>query len=109
MCALIFPFTDMQVGDQVFVVSALDPDSDPPVIYSFSEGGNPDQTFNLDFITGRITLAKTLDHEIVQSYRIGLRASDTVHIVDSNLHVNVTDENDNAPIFKQNNYEVSEC
>lgn len=102
----LFYLTDMQVGDQVFVVSALDPDTAPPVTYAFTDDGNPDETFSLDYITGRVTLAKSLDHELVQAYRIGLQVSDTVHIVNSNLHVNVTDENDNAPVFRHNNYEV---
>lgn len=99
--------TDMQIGQEVYVVSALDPDSTPELVtFDFSPSGNPDSTFNIDHYSGRITLAKLLDHEVEDSYILHLVANDSVHTVSEDLHVSVLDENDNAPIFRDAAYEV---
>ena len=97
----------MPVGHVVFVVSALDPDTAPAVTFSFTAAGNPDSAFNIDRFSGRITLAKELDHETISSYMIRVTANDTVNHVSSSLLLVVQDENDNAPIFTQSNYEVT--
>lgn len=96
----------MQVGQQVYVVSALDPDKAPEVTFDFASAGNPGQTFSIDHFTGRITLAKELDHEVVSSYVLTLLANDSVSVVTGKLYIGVTDENDNAPIFSLPSYEV---
>lgn len=103
----LFLSVDMQVGQEVYVVSALDQDSYPAITYDFARGGNPDSVFSIDHLTGRITLARELDHELVSSYTLRLIANDSVTVVPGTLFVGVTDENDNAPQFNESAYEVS--
>ena len=99
--------TDMQIGQEVYVVSALDPDSTPDqVTFDFTPTGNPESTFIIDRYSGRITLNKALDHEIEDMYVLNLIANDSVHAVRGDLHVSVIDENDNPPVFKASTYEV---
>jgi len=100
-------FVDMQVGQQVYVVSALDLDTAPGVTFDFAPGGNPDSVFSLDHFSGRITLARELDYEQRNAYIIRVIANDTAHMVTGHFYVNVTDENDNAPMFMETGYEVN--
>ena len=103
-----FPLiSDMQIGQQVYVVSALDRDSTSKVTFDFAESGNPNNTFNIDHYSGRITLAKELDHEMVSSYVLHLVANDSEHAANGDLYIKVTDENDNPPKFSEPGYEVS--
>lgn len=101
--------TDMQIGQEVYVVSALDRDSTPEqVTFDFTPSSNPDSTFSIDRYSGRITLAKELDHEMEDMYVLNLIANDTVHTVTGDLHVSVIDENDNSPVFRASTYEVTD-
>ncbi|XP_074651637.1 protein dachsous-like [Tubulanus polymorphus] len=95
------------VGTVITTVTANDVDLSPPLAYDFTSGGNPDNTFTIDKLSGKVTLAKPLDYEKRHQYTLRIQATDTVHPVTTDLVVNVIDENDNAPTFARNSYTIS--
>ncbi|XP_067127599.1 LOW QUALITY PROTEIN: protein dachsous-like [Centruroides vittatus] len=95
-----------EVGTVITTITANDVDTNPALIYSFSEGGNPNNMFSIDRFSGRITLAQPLDHEKQNKYHLQIQASDSAHIAETYLTVHVTDVNDNPPVFSQQSYEV---
>ncbi|KAF7994935.1 hypothetical protein HCN44_004407 [Aphidius gifuensis] len=65
-------------------------------------GGNTQNTFSIDSLSGDVTLVKPLDYETTDSYRIVVRAQDGGSPARSNttqLIVHVQDINDNSPRF----------
>ncbi|XP_008557612.1 protocadherin-like wing polarity protein stan [Microplitis demolitor] len=65
-------------------------------------GGNTQNTFSIDSLSGDVTLVKPLDYETMDLYRIVVRAQDGGVPARSNttqLLVHVEDVNDNAPRF----------
>jgi hypothetical protein len=63
--------------------------------------------FSISRHTGVITLASTLDYEIVNSYKFVVLVSDAGHPPQTatvDVQVNVADVNDNAPSFTQSGY-----
>ncbi|XP_012288367.1 protocadherin-like wing polarity protein stan [Orussus abietinus] len=65
-------------------------------------GGNTQNTFSIDSLSGDVALVKPLDYESARSYRIVVRAQDGGVPARSNttqLLVHVKDVNDNAPRF----------
>lgn len=60
------------VGSLVRLITANDRDRNPTLLYDFTPNGNPGNTFTIDRFSGRITLAKPLDHEVRKHYAVGL-------------------------------------
>ncbi|XP_077389169.1 protocadherin Fat 2 isoform X2 [Festucalex cinctus] len=99
----------LAVGSHVISVSALD--ADASVAYRIASG-NEDGHFLLDPKTGVLTLAAPLDFEVSREFYLSVEGSrgrsslaDVTIVV-----VNVSDVNDNAPIFSRGDYsaEISE-
>ena len=94
------------VGFLVFTASASDSDSpdtsDGQVTYSVVVGASPD--FLLDSETGQIILARELDRETTDQYIIEVEASDGSLSATATITIDVTDVNDNAPIFNPGLY-----
>lgn len=69
------------------------------------EGGNHGDAFGINPHTGLISVQKHLDFEECASYKLEVGAS-TVSGASSGtlVHIYVTDENDNAPVFQQAEY-----
>ena len=66
-------------------------------------------TFNIDSISGAITLTSSLDYEMNQIYVINVRASvsgDPSQFADTIVEVNVININDEAPLFSQRMFSV---
>lgn len=65
--------------------------------------------FNLDPLTGSLTLTSTLDYETLKEYWLVLEATDLAINVSERMatsvtvHISVTDANDNAPVFVSSN------
>lgn len=94
-----------KVGTIVALVTANDVDSGPPLSYRLANG-NIDDTFIIERHTGQITVAKPLDHEKIQEFMLTIEARDSVHVAIAKQKVVVLDENDNAPVFAQQFYQV---
>ena len=77
--------------------------------YFFADsGGDADSdVFAIDETSGAVMLAKTLDYERKKQYLLAIKASDSVHEARTTLTVNVVDENDNAPVFRQQSYSTT--
>lgn len=96
------------VGTSVIAVSA----SSPAAVHYGIEKGNQEGLFAINPYTGLISVRKHLDFETRASYRLEVSAS-TVGGASSSTFVSiyVTDENDNAPVFRQKEYlgQISEA
>ncbi|OQV26221.1 putative Protocadherin Fat 4 [Hypsibius exemplaris] len=60
--------------------------------------------FRLDQSSGRITLAQPLDRERVDSYMLKIRSREGNYYCVTKVGIEVTDVNDNAPIFLNQSY-----
>lgn len=73
-------------------------------------GGNTQNTFSIDSMSGDVALVKPLDYESTRSYKIVIRAQDGGSPARSNttqLLVMVRDVNDNAPRFYTSHFQES--
>ncbi|XP_035227160.1 fat-like cadherin-related tumor suppressor homolog isoform X3 [Stegodyphus dumicola] len=99
---------DAVVGSQVIQVLANDADSAPNAQLSFSLiSGDDNKHFAIDSSSGYIKVAKTLDREMIPNYVLQVLCSDSgIPQLSSTAYVNidVSDVNDNAPMFSQSNY-----
>ncbi|XP_077997938.1 protocadherin Fat 4-like [Glandiceps talaboti] len=69
--------------------------------------GNFNETFGINTLNGEVTLDKSLDHELIESYDLFVEARDRSTPPLSSflkLEINVIDINDNAPEFSENIY-----
>ena len=93
----------------VFTAIATDSDagSNGDISYSLVSAHN---AFAIDPITGELFTVASIDREIQDSYPLEIVASDAGSPALSsvaNLFINITDVNDNRPIFSRTNYEFS--
>ncbi|XP_028975081.2 protocadherin alpha-8 isoform X26 [Esox lucius] len=92
------------LGTMVIRVNATDSDSgqNGNVIYSFGNDMNSKlrKLFDVDNLTGEVTVKGLLDYEEKDSYLIDIQASDQGHIpltTDKSIKIKIIDLNDNAP------------
>lgn len=98
------------VNTTILTVSASDGDSGPNgmVRYKIS-AGNERNEFFVHSITGAITILEPLDYDMVQEYRLNITATDLgfePRQAVATLTVNVSDINDNPPVFNQSVYDA---
>ncbi|XP_077421706.1 protocadherin Fat 3a isoform X1 [Vanacampus margaritifer] len=74
---------------------------------SSEAGGNTDSVFDVEKAMGTIIIARPLDAEQRSFYNLTVQATDGVNIAYTQVHITVTDNNDNAPIFSQPFYDVT--
>lgn len=96
-------------GDHVIQVRAMDEDSDFEIRYSFGEeSSGMSKIFDLDSISGWISLINPLDRETTDQYNFTIVATDikakTEQKSFTRVLVDVTDQNDNPPIFSRPSY-----
>lgn len=99
-------------GSGVSRILATTPKTGPKGVLRFSiAGGDFDNTFEVDSISGEVVISKNgIDHEKSSQYKIWIEASDSDEPMLRSavlLTVNVTDENDNPPVFENQFYTVS--
>lgn len=107
-----FSFSEAARGDLVTTLTATSPKAGPTGAVHFSiAGGNVGQAFTVDEKTGELRISQYgLDYETAPRYEVWVAAQDSddpplasvTHLV-----VNVTDYNDNAPMFTQAIYNAS--
>uniref|UniRef100_A0A4W5M727 Protocadherin-8 n=1 Tax=Hucho hucho TaxID=62062 RepID=A0A4W5M727_9TELE len=97
-------YEDSPVGYQVLKVHAFDSDADinGEVVYGFVEDTSSEEMriFNIDRISGAVTLKTLVDYEKKISYELNIKASDLgTNSIPSTCKVvvDVVDVNDNAP------------
>ncbi|KAL0973120.1 hypothetical protein UPYG_G00199240 [Umbra pygmaea] len=94
-------------GTTVLVVSAsdLDQGTNGQVTY----GGNSEEAFRIDPVTGVITTTKYLDREAQGQYSLTVYARDgglPPNFARASVRISVLDENDNAPVFSRSYYSL---
>lgn len=99
-------------GSGVSRILATTPKIGSKGILRFSiAGGDFDNTFEVDSVSGEVVIGKNgIDHEKSNQYKIWIEASDSDEPKLRSavlLTVNVTDENDNPPVFEYPFYTVS--
>lgn len=99
-------------GSSVSRILATTPKTVPKGTIRFSiAGGDFDNTFEVDSISGEVAIGKNgIDHEKSNQYKIWIEASDSDEPKLRSavlLTINVTDENDNPPVFEYPFYTVS--
>ncbi|XP_045768746.1 protein dachsous [Maniola jurtina] len=90
-----------EVGSILTSVTANDVDTYPALKYAIVQGDN---TFSIDRYSGKIVLNRALDYESKKVYQVNITASDNEHIAKTTLTINVTDVNDNSPVFDEISY-----
>ncbi|XP_052005019.1 protocadherin-8 [Xyrauchen texanus] len=95
---------DSPIGSRVLKVHAFDPDAgiNGEIVYGFVEGSPTEVTrvFQIDLISGEVTLKDFVDYEKKKSYELHIQASDLgQNSVSSTCRavVDIVDVNDNAP------------
>ena len=92
-------------------VNATDDDSTSNAALSFMiSGGNTDSDFQIDSITGLVTINNSLDYERTPEYNLTLLVQDAGRkVLNSTIffQVTVVDLNDNTPIFRPSALNVS--
>ncbi|XP_056644010.1 fat-like cadherin-related tumor suppressor homolog isoform X1 [Diorhabda sublineata] len=101
---------DAQIGDKILQITATDLDSNAngEVSYSIIKGNNQGQ-FEIDERSGYVFVVADLDRETVSSYVLEILAKDNGVPVLSRqtlLNIEISDANDNPPIFSKANYSV---
>ncbi|OWF38069.1 protein dachsous-like [Mizuhopecten yessoensis] len=95
------------VGSQIMKVTANDQDTFPPLLYDFDNNGNQDGRFAINKFTGEIILAKPVDHEGTNHYRVALKVTDGNKTATTVRDLYIMDVNDNSPMFVQSSYQAS--
>uniref|UniRef100_A0A8C3A1G6 Protocadherin 2 alpha a 15 n=1 Tax=Cyclopterus lumpus TaxID=8103 RepID=A0A8C3A1G6_CYCLU len=94
------------IGTIVIRLNATDMDDglNGDVSYSFGNvNSKVRERFNVDPITGEITVKGQLDYEVDDSYEIDIQASDSGAVpfrTEKSISVNIKDINDNAPVIE---------
>ncbi|XP_078506891.1 uncharacterized protein LOC144767225 [Lissotriton helveticus] len=89
------------INSLVLQVKATDKDEGPNAKITYTFWNTAEQFFNtfaLDADTGKIQIKSALDFEKINSYKMVVEARDGGgHVAQCRVHIEVTDENDNAP------------
>ncbi|XP_066558730.1 cadherin 22 [Amia ocellicauda] len=103
---------DARLGALVGVVTAMDPDQEnAPVRYSIDRGTDQEKIFNIDPVTGAITLGKILDRETAGWHNItvtAVEADNPAQATKTSISIRILDVNDNPPELATP-YEASIC
>ncbi|WP_346187454.1 cadherin domain-containing protein [Rubritalea halochordaticola] len=83
-------------GASVITLSATDPDAGDVLSYAIT-AGNTNGAFAINSSTGEITVAGSLNYEVLNSYTLTVEVTDAGSLSDSaNITVNVTDVDESA-------------
>lgn len=96
------------IGSTILIVSASDNDDGPNGMIRYTiSGGNERKEFNVDSVSGAVTILQPLDYDIIQEYHLNITAKDLgfkIKYAVAMLTITLTDINDNAPTFNQTTY-----
>ncbi|XP_061091766.1 protocadherin Fat 2 isoform X2 [Conger conger] len=88
-------------GSPFFTVTA----SSPSAVHYKIKGGDPNGTFHINYFSGVLSIQRALNFEECFSYQLQVRASSLAgSYSDAVVYIYVIDENDNAPVFLQEEF-----
>ena len=90
---------NLPINSQVLLMNVTDKDKGPNGLVTFYLISD---TFSIDESTGRITLIKSLDREMQQTYALSIQVRDASYQKIHQLTITVTDVNDSPPYFQSN-------
>uniref|UniRef100_A0A1B0CD99 Cadherin domain-containing protein n=1 Tax=Lutzomyia longipalpis TaxID=7200 RepID=A0A1B0CD99_LUTLO len=93
---------DLGAGQHVATLKATDPDTIGTLSYALISGD--DDKFTLESDTGILKLRDSLDRELKDIYKLTVRVTDGVQYTETTVTIQVTDTNDNPPIFEEPAY-----
>ncbi|XP_072119468.1 protocadherin Fat 3a isoform X1 [Mobula birostris] len=98
---------DLQLHTPILSVNATSPEGQS-LIYTITDG-NPLNQFNINFYTGVISVIRPLDYETKSSYKMTVKATDSLTgaRAEVTVDISVEDVNDNPPIFERAVYEAT--
>ncbi|XP_060237640.1 protocadherin Fat 1 isoform X3 [Meriones unguiculatus] len=101
---------DAALEQSVITIMADDADgpSNSHIHYSILEG-NQGSPFTIDPVRGEVKVTKTLDRETISGYTLTVQAADNGNpprVNTTTVNIDVSDVNDNAPLFSRDNYSV---
>ncbi|CAH6787249.1 Fat1 [Phodopus roborovskii] len=101
---------DAALEQSVITIMADDADgpSNSHIHYSIIEG-NQGSPFTIDPVRGEIKVTKPLDRETISGYTLTVQAADNGNpprVNTTTVNIDVSDINDNAPLFSRDNYSV---
>ncbi|XP_048032218.1 LOW QUALITY PROTEIN: cadherin-related family member 2 [Megalobrama amblycephala] len=95
---------DLPVGAFAFQIIASDPDGDT---LTYSIRGTDSNFFEVNKVTGEVTIKSQLDRETKDLLLIEVVVNDGVYAdVTQNVYISVDDANDNAPVFSGLPYNI---
>ncbi|XP_058884470.1 protocadherin Fat 3-like isoform X3 [Acipenser ruthenus] len=98
---------DIAAHTPILSINATSPEGQN-IIYTIVDG-DPYNQFNIDFDTGIISVISLLDYEVSSSFRLIIRATDSLTGARAEVAVDITvlDVNDNPPVFEKVVYKTS--
>ena len=92
------------VGTPVLTVTASDADLDNFAVNTYSVSGS--ETFTIGNTTGILSVVGGIDRETTSMYTLVITATDGIQHDSTTVVINVTDVNDNPPIFNDTQYDI---
>lgn len=92
-----------QVGQTIITLMATDVDQASNITYIISNS----PSFTINSATGEVQASQSLDREKVAHFNLTVTALDGGFSTQAILIMNITDVNDNAPVFTQDTYRVT--
>ncbi|XP_067890087.1 protocadherin Fat 3a isoform X2 [Heterodontus francisci] len=98
---------DIQPYTPILSINATSPEGQS-LIYTITDG-NPLNQFSINFDTGIISVIRPLDYEAESSYKMTVKATDSLTgaRAEVTVDISVNDVNDNPPVFERTMYEAT--
>ncbi|XP_041440520.1 protocadherin Fat 3 isoform X2 [Xenopus laevis] len=98
---------DVEMHSPILSINATSPEGEG-IIYTIVDG-DPYNQFNIDFDTGVLSVISPLDYELNASFKLTVRASDSLTSARAEVIVDISinDVNDNAPVFQFPSYNAT--
>ncbi|XP_048837555.1 protocadherin Fat 4 isoform X3 [Brienomyrus brachyistius] len=102
---------DAPIGSTVIQITSTDEDIGENAVISYTIANNQSSSvwfpFAIEKTSGSLVIVQTLDREIQSRYIIKVIANDSAWSVGTDVTVDISDINDNGPVFSQSQYVVT--